>query len=1313
MNVYDEIFDATKVSHALLGRLTSETDDQLVVARSNVLSVFKAVHGKLLLCHEFKLHGRITGMALVDQMQRPLQCLILSTGRAKLSLVRFDPHKPMGMETLSLHYYETEFSKRSLLELARESKLRVDHERRCVLLCNNDMLAILRLGTNEDEEEDNGAATLPVPKKLKLENGMSSSHPIAQKSIILNVSELNSDIKNVMDIQFLNSFNKPTLAVLYQPRLAWSGNEKAVSKTSMKLIAITLDNSKNTTLYQVKGIPHDVHTIVPLNSSCVLVGINEIICVDNTGSLQSTVLLNSFAEKLTRSKQVDKRSLEVMFEEPVTWTSAMVAKDTEILMLMDHKAEMYSISLKSEGRLLLDFSIVKLPITNEIFKSQHFPTCITPLTGGLSLKSFQLFIGFSSGDALLLKLNNLRSAFESRETREIELQPEEDDEYASLYGDDEGISKPSPENKMLVDMVIPFDIEVTDRLLNVGPITNMAVGKDSSIETTVQGLSNPNRNELAIVSTSGSGNFSCLNVMEQSVRPLVQQALKFTSVTKIWNLKIRKKDKYLITTDSGADKTDLFEIGQKITSIKPQHFKRNVTTVEIAVIGRGKRVVHVTTKAVYLFNLGFKKLMTISFDFEVVHVSILDPFILLTNSKGEIKIYELDSKHRNKLTKVRLPEALEEMIITSGVILKSNICNDFMPTLEEYEKDKEQLLFTFVAADNQIIFFPKDHHDRIFQLNGVDNLDEMLFISTYQLPEEIVPDPCIKQVMINRLGKDGKEDFLTILTFGGELYLYRKLGNKFFKEMQSNDLLITGAPGNAYAKGVSSIERIAHYIPNFNGHSIILVTGSVPYMIIKEDVSKPKIFKFANIPLVSLTSWGDNSVLCVDDIKNARIVTLDTTFFYGNRLPVKRVNIEDALSNYGSLNNVAYHERTGMYVASFNKKIEYEAISEDGQKMVGCNDNVIHAQGFESGILLINPKTWNVIDVLSFSKNSLVNDMKTMLIQTNSRMRRKREYLVVGNTFVRDEDFGTMGSFYLYDITEVVPEPGKPDTNYKLKEIFHEEFRGAVSSVCEVSGRFLISQGQKVLIRDVQEDNSVVPVAFMDVPVFVTDAKSYGNLLIIGDAAQEFQFVGFDAEPYRMIPLGKSVSGLEVMSLEFLVNNGEVNFLVSDRNDILHVLKYAPDEPNSLSGQKLVHCSSFNLHSTNSCMKLIPKKNEFPQNFTPPQFQTIGANVDGSIFKVVPLSESVYRRLYVVQQHLIEKEIQLCGLNPKMERLDNRFYTLGHALRPMLDFTIIKGFSSLPINKRKQVAAKAGRQADFEIWRDLIGVEYSMHSLCS
>ncbi|AET38696.1 cleavage/polyadenylation factor CFT1 Ecym_3197 [Eremothecium cymbalariae DBVPG len=1313
MNVYDEVINATVVQNCIQGYFTSALQQELIISRTNVLSVFHySAKGQLVLSYEWKLSGHVHSMALIPQPGSELYCLVILTGCGKLSILKFD-HMSQSLDTLSLHYYEDKFKELSLLEISNTPSLIVDRSFRCLLVRNNDCIAILPLNVTkeeEEEEEDNekdedrsngGRFSF---KRHKLNGG--SVKQFVNSSTIMPASHLHSDIKNVLDVQFLHGFNKPTLAILYQPILAWSGNEKLRSQT-VKVIILSLDfeDEKSTVINIIQGLPNDLHTLIPLSNASIVVGVNELIYIDNTGALQGTVSLNSFSKTVLNTKVKDNSSLQAFFNRPVCQYTT-ISKGKDIMLLMDEKSQMYNVIIESEGRLVTAFNCVRLPIVNDIFKNNHLPTCIC---GDVDLETGNLFIGFKSGDAMRVRLNNLRSSLASKgnvvETMEA------DEDYDELYGGSTEVEKKN------MDTETPFDIETLDNLINIGPLTSLAVGKVSSIEPTIAKLTNPNRCELSIVATSGNSTGSHLTVFENTIVPTVEKALKFISVTQIWNLKIKDKDKYLVTTDSSQSKSDIYSIDRDFKPFKSFDFKKNDTTVSTAVTGAGKRIVQVTSKGVYLFDINFKRMMTMNFDFEVVHVCINDPFLLLTNSKGDIKIYELEPKHKKKFVKMVLPEALKEIIITFGVILESNMCNKYLHGLEN--SNKNQLLFTFVTADNQIVFFTKEHNDRIFQLNGIDEFHERLFISTYQLPEEINPDPSIKQVMINKLGHKFKEEYLTILTFGGEIYLYRKCvdnPDKFVK--CEHELYITGAPDNAYAKGVHGVERVAHYIEDYNGYSVIFVTGTVSYIIIKEDTSVPRIFPFGNITLVSMTRWGKNSVMCVDDGKNARIMTLnlDNHRYYGNKMPLRKIFLEDVLEDFETFNNITYHERTQNFIVSFSKSIDYDALSEEGERIVGYEASKPHAKGFQSGILLINPKTWNIIDRIELGPNSLISDMRTMMIQLNSNTKRKREYLVVGNTYVRDEDISGTGSFYLYDITEVVPEPGKPDTNYKFKEIFQEDIRGTVSTVCEISGRFMISQSSKAMVRDIQEDNSVVPVAFLDMPVFITDAKSFGNLMIIGDAMHGFTFVGFDAEPYRMITLGKSVTKLETMSLEFLVNNGDMYFIITDRSQVMHVLKYAPDEPNSLSGQRLVYCTSFNLHSINTCMRLIQKNNEFVdlrRNYGSHMstFQCIGCHIDGSIFKVVPLTESSYRRLYLVQQQIIDKEVQLCGLNPRMERLQNPYYQLGHLLRPMLDFTILKKFSTLSISKRRSMASKAGHQAHTEVWRDLIDIEYSLTSL--
>ena len=1352
MNVYDDVLEPTVVSHSLTGHFTTDEYEELLIARTNFLSVFKydSKHGSLILTNEFKLNARINDFCLISiGNNSTLDCLAIYTGRAKVSVVRYDPIDD-SLETLSLHYYEDSFADLSFVDLDRLSKLRYDPASKSLLLFNGDNIAILPFISEEEDEEDDDemrSLSIDVNERNKVKKG-SKYQRISYPSLVFNCKELHPEIQNVVDIQFLRNFTKPTVVVLYQPKLTWVGSLK-LNRYPTCLMIVSLDLSlslesssfDSIVIAQLRDLPWDWFEIVSLSNGCVVLGNNEIGFIDNMGGLQSVILLNSFSEReIGKTRVIDNTKSQIILnqgsirhlcERPNENNRLNGSAKNDLLLLMDEQSNLFYVQVVLEGRLLTIFDIVKLPIVNNVFANSLCPTTISrlPFQQGSNSNSLDLFIGFQSGDSLVVRLNNIDRSVETRGSHVATLQDrmvdggndDLDEDEIDLYGDDSLYGEPSSgpqsgQSGEIVETVEPFDIEVITSLMNNGPLTSITLGKASSVDNFVKGLPNPNRDELSIVGTVGNGDGSHLTVIQPSVQPEVELALKFISVTQIWNLKFKNRDKYLVTTDSTKSKSDVYDIEKNFSLFKAGRFRSDATTVDIALFGSGKRIVQATTNHLYLYDTEFRRLTTIKFDYEIVHVSILDPYILVTVSRGDIKIYELDSKHKKKLFKVNLPEVLKEMVITSGVILRSDMCNDFLPNLKD--PGEEQLLFTFVTADNQVIFFTKNHHDRIFQLNGVDDLRDTLYISTYQLPDEVVPDPSIKQVMINKLGHKYKQEYLTILTFGGEVYQYKKsraTHSRFHKHPTRNNLRITGAPENAYPKGVSSIERIMHYIPDYRGYSVIFITGNVPYIIIKEDDAVPRIFRLTNIPLVSMAPWGKRSVMCVDDIKNARVYTLDCAkVYYGNRQPLKRVDINNTLQKFMTLTNITYHEKSQMYVVAYTKEIEYVPKSEDGEIIVGYDANLPHSKGFQSGLLLINPKTWNVIDQIDLDPNSLVNDVRSMIIQLDSRTKRKKEYIIAGIAYVGTEDLPATGSFYIFDITGIVPDPSTPDADHKFEKIFEEDTRGAVTVVCELSGRFAVNQNQKIMVRDIQEDNSVVPVAFLDTPIYVSDAKSFGNFFLVGDSMQGLQFIGFDAEPYRMIPLGKSVAKFEVLSLEFLPNGGELYFVSSDRNDIVHVFKYAPDEPNSLSGQRLVYCSSFYIFSTNSSMKLVAKNEEYQTSNgdSIPSFQALGTQVDGSLFKIMPVPEDTYRRFYVIQQQLIEKEPQLAGINPSLERLSSKLHKTSYSTRPMLDFNVIRRFTSLPISRRISLAQNAGRRAHFELWRDVINLELSLNSLC-
>lgn len=1354
MNLYDDILEPSVIQKSLSGHFTTLNETELILLKTNIITIFqvKDTSGELVLKYEYRFDGFISDIQLLSQGKDKLDCLLLCLNDCKFSIIRFDSFRNV-IETLSLHYYNGKFKKQSLIELAKTSTVRTDPSNRCILLFNGDNIAILPIVNNDNiddeiDEIENIDEIYPLKKKK------TNQHIMTGVSEVISGKQLNDDIQNIIDLQFMFNFPKPTITIVYQPKLAWVGNKKLNPQPTKVLVIsfnLILSETKTTieptVITKLENLSWDYHSLIPVNKGILIVGDNELSFIDNTGVLQSCILLNSFSDGNWKlSKIINNSHLQIILSKgmirslriPSILSKSTENKDSlptndndELLLIVDQLNNFYYIQLEFEGRLLIKFDIIKLPILNDIFTQNNNITCITRVDNYMDNNNLNLFLGFQTGNSMVVKLNNIKSALKSKERQEltknsnISVDDEDFDDEDDLYANDESmediLENNKHQNSETVNLVEPFDIELLSILNNTGPITSLTTGKVTSIDTSIKGLTNPNKDEYSLVTTSGNGTASHLSVVQFNVQPVVELALKFISVTQTWNLKLDNIDKYLVTTDSTKTKSDIYEIDNNFSLHKSGRLRRDATTVNISIFGEQTRIVQVTTNNLYLFDTNFRRLTTIKFDYEVVHVSFMDPYILITVSRGNLYIYELEKKYKKKLFRVGLPEILSEMVITSGLILKSNMCNEFLPQVEN--ENEEQMLFTFVTADNQIIFFTREHNDRVFQLNGVDDLAEELFISTYTLPDEVVPDPSIKQIMINKLGQNHPEEYLTILTFGGEIYQYKKSlqrNSRFYKNSNRNNLAVTGAPNNAYAKGVSSIERILHYIPNYNGYSVIFVTGNVPYIIIKEDNSVSRVFKFANIPIVSMTPWDKQSIMCVDDIKNARVYTLDRdNVYYGNKLPVKKVFINTTIENYMTLTNITYHEKSQTFMVSYLKEIDFIAKGEDDEPIsVGAIDDVPHARGSHCGILLINPQTWNVIDKIEFEGDAMVNDMRTMLIQVDSHSRRKVEYLVVGVTNNSSEDLPASGSFFIYDIISVVPEPGKPDTGYKLKQIFTEYVKSAITSSCEISGRFVVSQSQKLMVRDVQEDNSVVPVAFLDVPLYVTNIKSFGNLLLIGDAMQGIQFIGFDAEPYRMIPLGKSVTHFETMSIEFIINNGELYFAIADINNILHVLKYAPDEPNSLSGQRLIHCSSFNLYSTNTCMKLIPKNNEFENNTNDdddavnnPSYQAIGGHSDGSINKIIPLTEDAYRRLYVIQQQIIDKEPVIGGLNPRMERQDNDFHHLSHTKRPMLDYNVIKRFTNLSIKRRSNLAQKIGRNAEFDLWRIIIDSEFSMRSL--
>lgn len=142
--------------------------------------------------------------------------------------------------------------------------------------------------------------------------------------------------------------------------------------------------------------------------------------------------------------------------------------------------------------------------------------------------------------------------------------------------------------------------------------------------------------------------------------------------------------------------------------------------------------------------------------------------------------------------------------------------------------------------------------------------------------------------------------------------------------------------------------------------------------------------------------------------------------------------------------------------------------------------------------------------------------LKQVSLQISEETKARRPFLVMGTATLRGEDAGVKGNLYVFDIAQVVPQPGRPDTNRKLRLAWSEETRGAVTVVNEVRGYLLASQGQKVMVRSYGEtDKEFLPIAFFDLSMVVAVAESVRDFVLFGDIMHSICFIGFQVSRFE------------------------------------------------------------------------------------------------------------------------------------------------------------------------------------------------------
>ncbi|KAI3405525.2 CFT1 [Candida oxycetoniae] len=1353
MDAYNEFIDPSRINSCIGCNFISSNQKNLVIGKGSLLQIFDVIFLKqstinkpqfrLVLVQQFKLEGSISDLKSIRTSETPnLDYLIVSTKYAKFSIIKWN-HSLHTITTVSLHFYENCLQNSTFEKLA-VSELLVEPTYSSVaclryknLLCFLPMEGIEDDEDDEDEEEEEeeeqeeeqekeedkikGEA---VNRKQSITNGISlESRQFYDSSFLIDAGMLDPSIETVVDMQFLHNYREPTVAILSSKSHVWAGNlVKSKDNIQFQVMALDLQSKMSSSVFKLENLPYDVDRIIPLLSplnGCLLLGCNEIMHVDNGGIIKR-ISVNKFTALTTVSVKSyqDQSDLNLKLEA----CSVVPIPDDNRVLIISQKGDFYFVNFELDGK-----AIKKLFI--EVVDKQMYNNIKLTFPGEVAvLDKNMLFFSNFNGDSPLVQVRyrNSSKVIEQEE----DAQKEEDEKIEEDESDEDDLYKEEEEEeqqKVLSKSHIEFILQ--DKLVNNSPISTFTLGLCSR-EQFKSNLPNPNYNEVSIICNSGTHDQTKINIITPTIQPIISSSLTFSQVNRMWNL----NQKYLITSDDVNEKSEIFQIEKSYVRMKSKDFINNEITINVHELNNGKYILQITPKQIILYDMKFRKRLSLNDEIkgdEVLSSTLRDELLMIFLASGDVRIFSLNT-YNESYKNVGIPKILEDTIITSGYITSSHLLNAVSRNVDllinsrkrkhhhyhhsispaiavdaQPPKSSKQKIIVLVTGDNRIVAFNRHHNEKCYQLNDVSKFSDVLSLGFFEL-EQSPPDPFIKQVILNDLGdKDHKEEYLTILTIGGEVFMYKLFyDGENYAFSKEKDLKITGAPENAFSLG-TSIERRLVYFPNLNGYTCVFVTGVIPFLIMKCSHSIPRIFQFSKLPAVSISAFSDsrikNGLIFLDNDKNARICELSLDYVYEFNLPIKRVHFGE------SIKSLAYHEQSDTVVASTFKEIPYDGLDEEGSKIAGIHNDKEPALSFKGSIKLVSPYNWKVIDSFDLEDNEVGMTVKSMILDVGSSLKKfksKREYIVVGTGKLRMEDLAANGSFKIYEVINIIPEPDKPETNHKFKEVFQEDTRGAVTSVCDLSGRLMVAQGQKVIVRDL-EDDGVVPVAFLDTSVYISESKSFGNLLILGDPLKSIWLVGFEAEPFRMVMLGKDTQHLNVECADFIVKDEEIYILVADSNNCLHLLHYDPDDPKSINGTILLNKASFETNSTTSCLRSLPK-GELGN------YQTIGATVDGIFYNIFPVNESTYRRLYIVQQQISDKEYHYCGLNPRLNRYGGALNIRDSETnaKPIVDYNLVKKFTKLNLDKQRTIASKVSvKGATQDLWKDIIECDYSLEDL--
>ncbi|XP_014854007.1 PREDICTED: cleavage and polyadenylation specificity factor subunit 1 [Poecilia mexicana] len=512
----------------------------------------------------------------------------------------------------------------------------------------------------------------------------------------------------------------------------------------------------------------------------------------------------------------------------------------------------------------------------------------------------------------------------------------------------------------------------------------------------------------------------------------------------------------------------------------------------------------------------------------------------------------------------------------------------------------------------------------------------------------------------------------------------------------------------------SRISRF-RYFEDISGYSGVFICGPSPHWMLVTSRGALRLHPMSiDGPIESFSPFHNincpKGFLYFNKQGELRISVLPTYLSYDAPWPVRKIPLRC------TVHYVSYHVESKVYAVCTSVKelctrIPRMTGEEKEFETIERDERHINPQQEKFSIQLISPVSWETIPNtrIDLEEWEHVTCMKTVALRSQETVSGLKGYIAAGTCVMQGEEVTCRGRILILDVIEVVPEPGQPLTKNKFKVLYEKEQKGPVTALCHCHGYLVSAIGQKIFLW-VLKDNDLTGMAFIDTQLYIHQMISIKNFILAADLMKSISLLRYQEESKTLSLVSRDAKPLEVYSIEFMVDNNQLGFLVSDRDKNLFVYMYLPEAKESFGGMRLLRRADFNAGAHVNTLWRMPCRGSLDSGskkaltWDNKQISWF-ATLDGGIGLLLPMPEKTYRRLLMLQNALNTLLPHHAGLNPKAFRMmhcDRR--SLQNAVRNVLDGELLSKYVYLSTMERSELAKKIGTTQDI-IMDDLLEID--------